>query len=179
MSKRGSHQLLSSPLAGATVGFDFGLNFFILVRARHDRGECVVLGSGADKARPANINLLDRLRFLNARFRNRFCEWVQVNNDQLKRLDVVVSQRLEVRIQIVAAKDAGKNFRMERFDSAIHHFRKPRIGGDINDRHAGFFKVTASPSGAVNFDAFCGQGFREVGDSRFIADANQGAFNLR
>ena len=66
------------------------------------------------------------------------------------------------------AKDPGKNFWMQRFDSAIHHLGEAGVGGDIDDRQASFFKMATRASGAVNFDAFCGEGFREIGNAGLV-----------
>ena len=132
--ERLAHQLaasrgLSTPLFG-----DFLKNASILIWTADDGNEIIVLGSGTNQAWTADVNLLDCFVLQNVRASDGGGERVEVDDDKLERRNSVFFQRLHIARVITTSQNTRKNFRVQRFDSAIHHFWKLRIFGNVDHR---------------------------------------------
>jgi hypothetical protein len=65
------------------------------------------------------------------------------------------------------------NPRMERLDPPVHHLRKPRVLGDVDDVHPLVAEELRGSSGGKNLESEFHETFDERPDSGFIADADE------
>ena len=73
------------------------------------------------------------------------------------------------------AEQRAMDLRMQSLDPAVHHFRKPGHVRNVAHFDSGLAQDLCRASGADDFDA---EGFQlagEIGDARFVRDANQRA----
>jgi hypothetical protein len=70
-------------------------------------------------------------------------------------------------------EETAMNFRMQRFNPTVQHFRKAGVVRDIKDVDSGISKVLSRPAGGEDFYTTLDKGgcyFQEVG---FVVDANE------
>ncbi len=95
----------------------------------HDR--IVVLGSGTDHRRAADVDLLHRLLERNRPLADRFHERVEVAADQVDPFEPKARERLHVSRLVAPREDARVDAGVQRFDAAVHHLGK---SGQVGDR---------------------------------------------
>lgn len=76
------------------------------------------------------------------------------------------------------AEDPGEDFRVQRFDSSVHHFRKPGVVGHVLYGNSRFGQVAAGAASGINFNTSFGKTFGELDDARFVANTNKSAFDF-
>ena len=67
------------------------------------------------------------------------------------------------------------NFRMQRFNAAVHHFGEARVVRDLDDVDALIAEQMTGTTCRENFDTAMDKGLREFNDAGFIGDTDQGA----
>ncbi len=100
-------------------------------RDRHDVGE--VLGRAAQHRGPADVDHLDGLLFGRPEGRRDVAERVEVDADEVERVDPVLDQRGHVLLVVAAREDAGVDARVERLDPAAEHLG--RLGQGLDAAH--------------------------------------------
>ena len=68
---------------------------------------------------------------------------------------------------------SAMNFRVQRFNAAVHHFGKPVVRDLVTSTPSS--KQTTGPTCREDFDTAMGKGLREFNDAGFIGDTDQGA----
>ena len=131
-------------------------------RRRDDRDGRVVLGGRPDHRRPADVDLLDEIVEADARLVGRGGERIEVDDDEIERVDRGGGERLPMRRQPPIGEDAGVDARMERLDSAVEHFREAGHGGDVGHRQSGRAKRASRASGRNQLEARAGPGRRRT-----------------
>jgi hypothetical protein len=61
-----------------------------------------------------------------------------------------------------AGEDAAMNHRVQRFDAAVHHFRKPGDAADRNDRKTALFQHARGTSGRHELESTYRKSAREL-----------------
>ena len=103
------------------------------VRHRGDGG--VVLGRGPQHGRPSDVDVLHRLADPAVRAIDRPFEGIQVDGEQIDRLDAVLAHGPVV--DAAAPQQAAVDERMEGLDPPGHDLREARERGDLGDREPG------------------------------------------
>jgi hypothetical protein len=103
-------------------------HFRIIGRVDHHHHVAKVFGRRSYERWPADVDLLDELVERRLEIRGGRKERIQIHNHQVDRFDPLRRNRGEVVSPVAPRQYPGKHRRMERFDSAIHHFRKT---GDV------------------------------------------------
>ena len=80
-------QLQSKLLRGSAVGLKFGQDRSVLRRTGRHGDKGVILRSGSDQTRTADVDLLDRFGKTHSFFGDRCLERIQIDDDQVDRLD--------------------------------------------------------------------------------------------
>jgi hypothetical protein len=112
----------------------------------------VVLGGRADHARPADVDVLDRLVERHARLAHRLLERVEVDADQVDRLDAVLAHGGHVLGVVAQGEQAAVDLRVQRLDAAVHHLREAGDVGDVGDRELVLAEKLRGPAGADQLD---------------------------
>ncbi len=133
----------------------------------------VVLGCRSHHRRTANINLFDRLRNGHVRLRDRLLKRIQITDDDLKRHNSVFCDGCRIGGQVRAAEDRSMYFWVQCLHATIHDFRKPGVGGHVNDRNISGFKILASAAGGQDFEPQIHQTFDKRVEPLFVADTYQ------
>ena len=86
-------------------------------------------------------------------------------------------ERLHVLLMVPAAEDAAEHLGVQRLQPAVHHFGKPGVGGDVHDLHPGALQMPPRAAGAVDLHSAVRQPACKVGQTEFVADADDGTFH--
>ena len=105
--------------------------------AGHDADGLEVLGGRANQGRAPDVDLLYYVLRGSARS---YClgERVEVDHDQVERLDPVLGERREVVGLALVGQDPGVDPRVQRLDPALQHLRETGHVGHSRDRDALF-----------------------------------------
>ncbi len=131
-------------VADAAGGFEFVEQPRIVGGVDDDGDRGVVLGRGAHHRRAADVDVLDRILEAAIGIGDGLLERVEVDDDQVDRLDAVLAHH---RVVFAAApEDAAVDFRMQCLDAAGHHLREAGVVGNLGDLDA---VVGEQPRGAA------------------------------
>ncbi len=158
------------------VGQATGLEVFhdagVVAGVDHDGDVFVVLGSRADHGRAADIDVLDGGRQVATRLGDGGFERVQVDGDQIDRLDPVLLH--DGVVGAATAEDATVDFRMQGLDPAVHHFREAGVVGDFDRGDAVVLEQLEGAAGRQDLDAKPLQFAGEFEDPGLVGNADQG-----
>ena len=99
----------------------------------------MVLGRRPDHRRPADVDLLDQAVEVELAAQGplgRGGERVEVDDDELERLDAGRRQLLAVGGEAAVGEDPAVDPRVERLHPPVEHLREAGDGGDVGDRQA-------------------------------------------
>jgi len=113
---------------------------------RTDRNEVAILGRGAQHGRTANIDILDTVLKSRARRHGRF-ERVEVDINEIDRLDTVFFCVSLVAVIVAQIKQAAMHGRVQRLHPPIHHFRIAGEISDVFDVEPSFFESAGRAAG--------------------------------
>ncbi len=102
-------------------------------------------------------------------------EKILVNGHQIDRSNAMLIHGVVV--GAAPAQNSTVNFGVQRFDPAIHHFRKPCVVRDFRRSNAVVAKQFKGAAGGEDFDALCNKGLGEFNDAGFVGYTDQCAFN--
>ncbi len=125
----------------------------------------MVLGRGANQARPADVDLFDGLVKRDVGPGDRGLERIEVHDHQLERQNAVLGQGLQVVGPVVPRQDTAVDLGVQRLDPAVEHLRKAGVLGHVADGDAGRFKKLSRAAGAEDFDARGRQRRRKIAQS--------------
>ena len=91
----------------------------------HDRDEAVVLGGGADHRRPPDVDLLDRLLLGHVVAGDRALERIEVDADQVDRLDLAFAQGRGVLGVVADRQQRRVQVGVKRLDAAVEDLGEP------------------------------------------------------
>ena len=166
-------QLQSKVLRGSAVGLKLGQDRSVLRRAGRNGDKGVILRRGSDQTRTPDVDLLDRFAKTHSLFGYRCLERIQIDDDQIDRLDRVRRERPQILLVISAGKNPAEDFRMQRLDPPVHDLGKPGVLGHFEGHNPVICKEPVSPACAVNLHAPRRETFGKLGQTRLVAYADQ------
>ena len=110
----------------AAVRLHLGEDPVVVRRIGHHRDARVVLRRGAHHRRPADVDVLDRLVERAAGPRDRLAERVEVDDDEVDRLDAGLLDRRHVLRQVAPREQAAVDLRVQRLHAARRASRGSR-----------------------------------------------------
>ena len=134
----------------------------------------MVLRTGADHRRPADVDILDYGGGIGAG-RDRLLEGIEVDDQKIDPGYAVGLHRRGMGGVCANAQKAAMDGRMQRLHPPIHDFRKPGELGDILDGQAQGAQGTRRPACRQQFHALPGQEARQFLDARLVEHGQQGA----
>ncbi|MNF49332.1 hypothetical protein D3C84_306020 [compost metagenome] len=139
----------------------------------HDGHVFMVLGCRADHGRAADVDVLDGVGQVAVRLGDRGFEGVEVDRDQVDRLDPVLLH--DRAVEGATAEDAAVDLRVQGLHPAVHHFREAGVVGDFHGGYAVVLEQLVGAAGGEDFhvqgDEFAG----ELKDAGLVGDADQRA----
>ena len=123
-----------------------------------------------DHGRAADIDVLDGGRQVAARLGDGGFERVEVNRDQIDRLDAVLAH--DVIVNAATAQDATVDFRVQGFHPTVHHFCKAGVVRDFNSGNAVVLQQLERTASGQDLDAEGFQFTGEIKDSGFVGNAD-------
>ena len=160
-----------------SVGQAAGLEVFqdvgVIAGIHHDRYVFMIFRCRTDHGRPADVDVLDGGRQIAAWLVDGGFERVQVDRDQIDRLDAVLVH--DCIVSTTTTEDAAVDFRVQRFHPTVHHFGET---GVIRDFHCGNAVVTQQlerSAGGEDLDAKSFELLGEFEDPGLVGNADQGA----
>ena len=91
--------------------------------------------------------------------------------------DAVFVDRVHVVVAITNRQNATKDFRMQRLDATVQHLGKAGVVGDVQHLDSRLFQVPSRATGAVDRDTGTLQSGGQIGQAKFVTDADQGIAN--
>ena len=149
----------------------------VVGRIGDDADETVVLGGGAHHARPADVDLLDRVGARHALLGDGLLEGIEVHDDQVDRRDVVALHGFDVARLVTQGEDAAVHLGVQGLDATVHHLGEARVGRDLGHGDAGLGEGAVGAAGGEELDAHLGQGAGEALESGLVRDADERAVN--
>ena len=163
------------PIADRSFLLDRGEDRRVPVWRGDDRDAGVVLGSGPDHRRPADVDLLDELVEGDARPLGRGRERVQVRDDQLERRDRRGQELAPVIRRAAVREDARVDPRVKGLDPPVEHLREARHRGDVGHRQACLAERACGPAGGHELEPRAHEAGPELGQARLVPDRQQRA----
>ena len=147
----------------------------ILRRVRDDRDARVVLGRGPDHGRPADVDLLDRLRQGHIRPRHRRLKGIERHHDQVDGRDPVLLERVQVRGHVATRQDPPVDLGMQGLHAPVHHLGKSGDVRDVANGDARFPQEPRRPARREDLDAERGQRAAQIDEPGLVVNAHQRA----
>ena len=139
-----------------------------------DHGDAlVVLGRGADHRRAADVDVLDRDLVVDVVAGDRLLEGVEVDADQVDRLDPLALQRRHVLGVAAARQQRRVQARVQRLDPAVEDLLLAGELGDVGHLQARLAQGAGGAAGGEDLDAEGGEALGEVGDAGLVGDRDQ------
>lgn len=167
------------PLAGAQVeaaGPDGGEDAAVPRRAGDDGHGRVVLGGGTDHRRTADVDLLDALVGRRARG-DGLAERVEVDDDEVERLDAELGELLTVAVEPQVGEDARVDLRVQGLDAAVQALGEAGQLLDLGDGDAGRGDLRGGGPGGDELDTGFVQPASQVLQPGLVVDADERATN--
>jgi hypothetical protein len=156
-----------------------GQYVLILRLVRHDSDVREVLGGGPQHRGAADIDHLHDLRLGLSAFGCDRSEGIEVDADEVDRLDLVLCERVDVLGQVAPREDPGVDARVQRLDAAAEHLGRLRHVLDGRDCQPLLLEKRGRATGRDELPAELGQGARERVDAVLVVDADQCAARQR
>ena len=146
----------------------------VVVGGIHDDGRAPgVLGRGAKEARPADVNLFNRLRRGHTSLGDGVREGVQVDGDDFNEGVAELHERGFV-FGCVPGHDAGEDLGLEGLDPAVQTLGVAGELGNVYHRHPVLAQKFGRAAGGDDFEAEEGEALRESQDSGLVRYADEG-----
>ena len=170
--------LVRQPVPGGgrdlTAGLlELGADRVVGLRLDDDGDALVVLGGGADHRRPADVDVLDRVVVLDFVAGDRLLEGVEVDADQVDRLDPLALERRHVLGVGAPRQERGVQARVEGLDPAAEDLLLAGELGDVVHLQAGLAQRRRRAAGGEQLDPEPGERPGEVGDAGLVGDRDQ------
>ena len=153
------------------IRFEAFQHVLVVVRIDDDRNAVVILARGADHRRSADIDVLDGVVDRRVVARNGLLEGIEVDDEEIDRLDRVFLHRRLVRA--APAQEAAVDFRMQRLDPAVHDLRKAGLLRDFDRVDAGVTDRFRGPAGRHDLDTEFPESPDERLQSALVRDADE------
>jgi hypothetical protein len=161
----GVFERLEHQVEALGVGQAAGLEAFddagVVAGVDHDGHVFVVLGCRTDHGRAADVDVLDGGRQVAARLVDGGFERVEVDRNQVDRLDAVLVH--DGVVDTATAEDAAVDFRVQGLDPTVHHFGEAGVVGHFHCGNAVVLQQLERAAGGEDLDA---EGFSSRANSR-------------
>ena len=161
--------LVSQP----ATGFQLIQHHRVLRRISEHAHILPVLCRRANHGRATNVDVLDRVFQRAAWFGHRRFKRIQVNHQQVDRVDTVGLESSHVFGHIPARQQAAMHLGVQCFDAAVQHFGETRQLRHFRHRQARICEQFGCTAGRDQLDAECMQCLREFEDAGFVRDGEQ------
>src|SRR5262249_41405248 len=121
----------------------------------------------------ADVDHLDRLGVDHALAPCHGGEGIEVDADEVERLDVLVVERIHVLRDVAAREDAGMDARVQRLDAAAEHLRRRGDRLDARDRDLVLFELRRGPARRDDLPSELDEAARERLDVLLVIDRDQ------
>ena len=141
---------------------------------RADRRDVLeVLRRGAEHRRAADVDHLDGLLLAHVLPARDLREGIEVDADEVERLDSVLLERLHVRLHAAPREDRAVDPRMQRLDAAAEHLGHVGERIDRRDREAELGDVRGGSPARDELDAKLCQAGGEPVEARLVEDGDE------
>ena len=158
----------------AVVGFQLVQQRAVILDIDDGGDEAVVLGRRADHGRAADVDVLDHLVVIRATGQSGL-ERVEVHDQQVDRADAMLGHRGDVVVVVTQRQQAAVHHRVQRLDTAIHHFGKVRHLGHVLDRNARIPQRLGRSAGGQDLDPHPLQSLAQIDQPGLVGYGNQRA----
>ncbi len=155
----------------AAMRLQLGEQGGVVRRIDGHRHRVVILRGGPQHRRTADVDVLDGLLVAAVRPRDRLREWVEVDDEQIDRLNVM--PRHHGIIDSAAAQQSAVNLRMQRLDAAIHDLGKSRVARYLADWKAALREQARGASGGQDLHLARRQCARELDQTALVGYRQQ------
>ena len=131
----------------------------------------VVLGGASDHGGAADIDVLDCLFKRAARARDGLRKRIQVDDNQIDRLNTRLPDRLDMGGQIAPRQNAAVYRRVQRLHATIEHFRKAGVIRHFGRRNATVVQQLRGAAGGQHLDATAGERTRKFNHAGLVGYA--------
>jgi hypothetical protein len=135
----------------------------------------VVLRRGADHRRPADVDVLDRGLLVDVIAGDGLLEGVEVDRDQVDRLDPLGGQRVHMGGVVAPRQERRVEARVQRLHPPVEDLLLAGELGDVGDLEPGVAERRGGAAGREDLHPERRQRPGEVGDPGLVGDRDQGA----
>ena len=132
----------------------------------------MILRRRTNHRRPADVDVLDRLRKVAAASRD-LREGVEIHADEVDRLDAVSLHLLPMGIHATTPENPAVDPRVECFYAPVENFRRPGVLAHVGHRDAGGTQCARRATRRKNLRAELGKSASEIDDPRLVTDAEK------
>ena len=176
--ERGDRQGELGGIKQLAAGLEFGQHAGVLRRVGQHADILPVLGRRAHHGRSADVDVLDGLLQRAAGLGHGRFKRVEVDHQHVDGGDAVRFKRRHVLRQVAPGEQATVNFRVQRLDAAIEHFRKTGVVGHFGHGQTGVSQQFGGAAGGQQRDAQRVQRLGEFKDAGLVGNGNQGVHGL-
>ena len=176
---RGVRERLGGQLAAGrqrqreAVVVELGQHEAVPLRVAHDGHVAEVLGRRAEHRRAADVDVLDELGLVDVAPAGEPLERVQVDDDEVDRLDPAALQRGHVAVLVPARQDPAVHRRVERLHAPAEHLRGAGQVLDQRDLDARLPERLRGAGGGHDLDAPSGQRVHERDQPRLVGNRDE------
>ena len=134
-----------------------------------------VLGGGAQHGRPADVDHLDGVLLADVLLARDGGERVEVDADEVERLDAVLLERGEIVLRIAPGEDGRVDARVQRLDAPAEELGNVGQLVDRRDREAELGDVRGAPAARHEVDSEVGKPPCELVETGLVEDRDERA----
>ena len=142
----------------------------VAIRVADHAHRAVVLRRGADHRGPADVDRLDHLVARGRAARRDPPERVQVDRDEVDRLDAELGELLDVVRDVAPREEGAVHLRVQRLDAALEHLGDAGDRLDPGDRQAELLEERRGPRRRDQLDPALVQPAREAVEAGLVRD---------
>mmetsp|Transcript_96182 Transcript_96182/g.248706 ORF Transcript_96182/g.248706 Transcript_96182/m.248706 type:complete len:588 (-) Transcript_96182:9-1772(-) len=150
----------------------------VLLRARDDGHEGVVLGRGTDHARAADVDVLNARGEVRGVLLHGLVEGVEVHDGQVDRPDAVLAHLVLVLVVAARGEQAAVDLRVQGLDAAVQDLRRAGVVRNVLDGAAELPELRRGAARGEHVHLVVREELAELLDARLVEDGDQGGLNL-
>ena len=158
---------------GAAALLQLGADRVVGLGLDDHRDALMVLGGGADHRRAADVDVLDRHLRRHVAGGDGLLEGVEVDADEVDRLDALALQRRHVLGVQAPRQQCRVQPRVQSLHAAVEDLFLAGELGDVGHLEPGFAQGAGGAAGGEDLDPERGQALGEVGDAGLVGDRDQ------
>ena len=147
----------------------------VLLGVAHRGDVREVLRRRAQHRRPADVDHLDGVLHARSVLRDDRAERIEVDADEVERLDLLLVERLEVVGAVASREDAAVDARVQRLHASAEQLGRVRHVLDARDVHAVLLEERGRPAAGDDLEAELLEPARELGQAGLVVNGDQRA----